>query len=408
MLPKSLQSRQRALPCFHTLLNGTAFLRVRMLNPLTNQPTDMFNSAKQILWGDVPLPSALMPRARLCLIPAIAASLLSISAMPVPTWAILPLESESESSGPFQSRYVLGPGDQIEVEVFGFEELTGPKVVLPDGTITLSLIGEVQAAGRTVQQLTDDIYAQLNTVLVDPAVTVSLSTLRPVVVTIAGEVQRPGPIQLRSLTRADSDSSAPAASLDAVPILSSALMEAGGVTSYADIRRVQVRRSLPGGEVMEATINLWDAIWSENTPEDPILQDGDAVFVPRITEGDPLDRRLLARSSLSPDTIQVRVVGEVTAPGEIPVSPDSTISSAVASAGGPTEDASLRRVELVRLTEDGTIDRQRVDLRNLVDDFQVEEGDVVFVPKRREFAAVDIFTRFFGPFSALFNFINRL
>ena len=83
--------------------------------------------------------------------------------------------------------------------------------------------------------------AQLNTVLVDPAVTVSLATLRPVVVTIAGEVQRPGPVQLRSLTRADSESSAPEASLDAVPILSSALMEAGGVTSYADIRRVQVR-----------------------------------------------------------------------------------------------------------------------------------------------------------------------
>jgi len=353
---------------------------------------------------------------------AIAPCLLSLSVMPI-VWGafsasalgVLPFEEFLESqeggatgeTGNLDSRYVLGPGDQINIEVFGHEEFTGSKVILPDGTFTMSLIGDVQASGRTLSQLTNDLYNQLNLILVDPAITISLSALRPVVVTIAGEVQRPGPVQLRGLTNADADNGTPGASLDGMPMLSSALVEAGGVTSYADIRKVQIRRSLPNGEVTTATINLWDAIWSENTPEDPILLAGDAVFVPRITEGDPLDRRLLARSSLSPDTIQVRVVGEVTQPGEIPVSPDSTISSAVASAGGPTTDASLRRVELVRLNEDGIIERQRVDLRNLIDDFQVEDGDVVFVPKRRAFAGVDIFARFLSPFSSLVNLINR-
>jgi polysaccharide export outer membrane protein len=312
---------------------------------------------------------------------------------------------DAESS--LDNRYVLGPGDQIDIEVFGYEEFTGPKVILPDGTFTMSLLGDVQASGRTLQQLRDELYRQLNLILVEPAVTVSLSALRPVVVTIAGEVQRPGPVQLRGLTNATADSGTSGATLDGLPMLSSALVEAGGVTSYADIRRVQVRRSRPNGDVTTATINLWDAIWSENTPDDPILQAGDAVFVPRISEGDPLDRRLLARSSLAPDTIQVRVVGQVTAPGEIAVSPDSTISSAVASAGGPTTDASLRRVELVRLNDEGVIERQRVDLRDLIDDFQVEDGDVVFVPRRRAFAGVDIFSRFLSPFSSLVNLINR-
>ncbi|MEM7769171.1 MAG: polysaccharide biosynthesis/export family protein [Cyanobacteria bacterium P01_A01_bin.37] len=353
------------------------------------------------------------PRPHNRLVSAIAPCLVSLSitavawaTLPSPASAILPPE-ETATANTLQNRYILGPGDQIEIEVFGYEEFSGTKVILPDGTITMSLIGDVQASGQTLQQLTADLYNQLNVVLVEPAVTVTLLTLRPVIVTIAGEVQRPGPVQLRSLTTADSESGTPRAALDAMPLLSSALMEAGGVTSYADIRRVQVRRSLPDGNETIATINLWDAIWSENTPDDPILQAGDAIFVPRITEGDPLDRRLLARSSLSPDTIQVRVVGEVTAPGEIPVSPDSTISSAVASAGGPTGDASLRRVELVRLNDDGIIERQQVDLRNLIDDFQVQQGDVVFVPKRRSFAGVDIFARFLSPFSSLVNLINR-
>lgn len=349
------------------------------------------------------------------LISAIATGILTCISDALPAIAVPTVNSESLTPhlsnaaplNPFEAGYVLGPGDQIDVEVFGYEEYTGSNVIMPDGTITLSLIGDVQAAGRTVRQLNEEIYTRLNAVLVEPAVTVSLATLRPVVVTIAGEVQRPGPVQLRSITDADAESGTPEASLEGMPILSSALMEAGGVTSYADIRQVEVRRSLPSGEVAAKTINLWDAIWSENVPEDLILQDGDAVFVPRITNGDAIDRRLLARSSLSPDTIQVRVVGEVIEPGELAIDPDSSISGAIASAGGPTPDASLRRVELVRLNDNGVIERQQMDLRNLIDDFQVEDGDVVFVPKQRSFAGLDLIVRLLNPFSSIVNLINR-
>ncbi len=348
------------------------------------------------------------------LVPAIATAMVVGLSCTVPAAAVPFAASENlpaslrnpASPDPFEAGYVLGPGDQIEIEVYGYEEYIGSEVVMPDGTITLSLIGEVQAAGRTVRQLNEEIYTRLNAILVEPAVTISLATLRPVVVTIAGEVQRPGPVQLRSITDADAENGTPEAALEGVPMLSSALMEAGGVTSYADIRQVQVQRSLPTGEVVTKTINLWDAIWSENVPEDLILQDGDAVFVPR-TDGDAIDRRLLARSSLSPDTIQVRVVGEVTAPGELAIDPDSTISGAIASAGGPTQDASLRRVELVRLNENGVIERQQMDLRNLIDDFQVENGDVVFVPQRRSFAGLDLIVRLLNPFSSIVNLINR-
>ncbi len=307
-----------------------------------------------------------------------------------------------------QPSYLLGAGDELDITVFGYEEFTGAKVVLPDGTITLPIIGPVRAAGQTPDSLTRDITARLQAYLVDPVVTINLTTLRPVVVNVAGEVQRPGPVQLRSLTAANREGTvAPSGALEATPTVSSALMEAGGVTRNADIREIVVRRSLPSGESSTFTLNLWDAIWSENQPEDAILQAGDSIFVPSLPEGDALDRRLLARSSLSPETVRVRVVGEVTAPGEVPVPPDSSLSSAVAIAGGPTSDANLRRVEFVRLREDGTITQEQVDLRNLTDDFQVQEGDVIYVPQRTSFRVLDVAGRVLSPLGALLNIFGR-
>jgi polysaccharide export outer membrane protein len=307
-----------------------------------------------------------------------------------------------------QPSYLLGAGDELDITVFGYEEFTGAKVILPDGTITLPIIGAIRAAGQTPDALTRDVTSRLQAYLVDPVVTINLTTLRPVVVNVAGEVQRPGPVELRSLTAANREAGvSPAGALQAAPTVSSALMEAGGVTRNADIREIVVRRSLPGGESTTFTLNLWDAIWSENQPEDVILQAGDSVFVPQLPEGDVLDRRLLARSSLAPETVRVRVVGEVVTPGEVPVPPNSSLSSAVAIAGGPTSDANLRRVEFVRLNEDGSISREQVDLRNLNDNYQIQEGDVVYVPQRTAFRALDIAGRVLSPLGSLINILGR-
>ncbi len=346
----------------------------------------------------------------LILLASSAPSSKAVESLPLPAISTQGAATQGPALPPaaLDPNYQLGPGDQIEITVYGYEEYTGPKVVLPDGTITLPLVGQVQVEGQTLSSLTSSLTTQLSALVVEPAVTVSLATLRPVVVTVAGEVQRPGPVELRGLTTATSaNRGTPGAALEAMPTLSSALMEAGGVTSLADIREIQVQRTGSSGEAQTISVNLWDAIWSEATPQDPILQDGDAVFVPRNTSGDRLDRRVLARSRLSPDTVQVRVVGEVTLPGEIAVTPDSSISSAVATAGGPTEDANLRRVELVRLSESGTIQREQIDLRNLIDEYQVQEGDVVFVPKGNTFSILDFAGRVLRPLGAVIDLINQ-
>jgi polysaccharide biosynthesis/export protein len=293
-----------------------------------------------------------------------------------------------------QSDYLLGAGDHLIVNVFGYEEYGGDRTVLPDGTITIPLLGSVMVAGHTTDQLAQELTRRLQPFLVEPTITVSLSILRPVSINVAGEVLRPGRVQLQSLSEVIGQVQKEAQP----PTLSVALQQAGGITQHADLRQVTLTRHRPGGGAQPITINLWDAISSPNAPPEVILQDGDSIYIPRLVAGSTdADRRRLAQSSFSPATVRVRVVGEVTKPGEVLVPPNSSLSSAVAIAGGPTEDARLREVSFIRLNPAGEIERQTLDLRDLSDNYQIQDGDVIIVPKRGSSALLDLAGRVLTP-----------
>ncbi len=281
------------------------------------------------------------------------------------------------------SAYLLGPGDELDLRVFGYDEYTGAQIILPDGTITLPIIGKVVAEKQTPEQLTQVISSRLQTLLVDPIVTVRVSRLRPLLVNITGEVQRPGPIQLQGLTGAGTTTTTGGSvqSTGSIPTVSTAIASVGGITKNADIRGVVLKRLKPSGETVSITLNLWEAIRSANSTPDVLLRDGDTLFVPKATDGSDLDPKLLSRSTLAPKTVRVTVFGEVKSPGEHQVAPDSNISKAVGVAGGPTNVANLAAVAYVRLNANGTIQKQGVDLSNLSDSVQVQDGDVVIVPK---------------------------
>ncbi|MGD1897198.1 MAG: polysaccharide biosynthesis/export family protein [Phormidesmis sp.] len=303
--------------------------------------------------------------------------------------------------------YILGAGDQISLSVIGYPEFTGMLAVLPDDTVNLPLVGAVRASGLTPNQLSVVLTDRLRAYLVDPVVSVGLAVQRPVVVTVSGEVHRPGPLQLSGLSSSNStplnvnnidepNLDVRLASQPALPTLSSAVLLAGGVTRDADIRQVTVRRSLPNGQVQQLSFNLWETITSDVGLNDLALQDGDSIFIPTLV-GDEIDRRTVASSSLAPSTVRVKVVGEVVRPGEIEVPPDSSISSAVAIAGGPTTDAQLSNVSLVRLDDSGQVQQEDVDLSSLVDSYQIEEGDVIVVAKRGYLSVVDGVSRVLNP-----------
>lgn len=300
--------------------------------------------------------------------------------------------------------YVLGPGDEININVFDYQEFTGRQVILPDGTISLPLIGNVMAANRNVEELVEELTRLLEPWLVDPIVTIAITKLRPIRIHVGGEVRRPGPIQLRNLNRSDLVE----ASAFEFPTVSVALLEAGGITQEADLRSIVIERLNPTGDRIQIRINLWDALISENAPADITLQDGDAIFVPKLASDSTVDRRLLARSSFAPQTVRVRVVGEVRRPGEVAVPPDGSISGAIAIAGGPTDKATLRRVRFIRLQPDGEVEEQTLDLRNLNDSQQIQEGDVIIVPKSPGSSVLDFSNQVSSPFNSVVNLINLI
>lgn len=309
--------------------------------------------------------------------------------------------------------YVLGAGDQIAIEVFGYEEFTGARVVLPDGTMPFPFLGSIQAAGKTVDALSEEITQGLNAYLVNPVVSVSLTALRPVVVDVAGEVYRPGPVQLSSLTTAQTqlDVNARITAATITPTLSSALVSAGGIRRTADIRSVIVRRRLPNGQTQDISVDLWEAISSGGQGNNIVLRDGDSIFVPKAMANAEIDPSLIASSSIAPDNVRVRVIGDgVVRPGEVQVQPNSSVAGAIAAAGGPNSDAALGDVRLVRLSETGQVEDQRVDLSSLVDNYQIQDGDVILVPKKGYLVGLDNFGRalspILGPIGGILNILD--
>lgn len=329
--------------------------------------------------------------------------------VPTAGWAQLPASQELSTSPQVgASNYILGTGDQVAIIVIGYGEFDGSRVVLPDGTISLPLLGAVPVAGKTTDAVAQELTTALSRYLTNPVVNVSLATLRPVVVTVAGEVYRPGPIQLSSLTNVNQtiNTDATISSSTSTPTLSRALIAAGGVKRTADIRQVTVQRLLPNGESEQIDVNLWEALTSESASTDLVLRDGDTVFIPEATsENAELDPQLLASSTFAPDRVRVRVVGEVERPGEVQVPPNSTLSSAVAIAGGPNDDAALGNVRLLRLNRAGQVEEQAVDLGSLLDNVQIQDGDVIMVPKRGYLQPLDMVGRaveaIFPPFRLL-------
>ncbi|NMF85183.1 polysaccharide export protein [Nodosilinea sp. P-1105] len=334
----------------------------------------------------------------------------------------LPLESRRTEVPPTHpnhglfSEYLLGPGDQIRVEILGYENFdwaASDRVVLSDGKLRLPLIGTITAAGLTLEALEAEVTRLLSRQLVDPEVNMSLVVLRPVVVNIAGDVYRPGPVQLGSLTQAQTNIAGgnSLTTTTTTPTLTAALAAAGGIRRTADIREVTIKRRLPNGQVAEYNVNLWDALQGQSDPGVLVMFDGDSVVVPKATADSGIDQGLLARSSMSPANVRVRVIGEgVVNPGEVEIQPDSSVSSALAAAGGPNADAALGEVRLVRLSEEGQVEEQQVDLSSLVDNYQIQDGDVVFVPKRGSLVGIDRFNRalapILGPVGGILGILN--
>jgi polysaccharide export outer membrane protein len=158
--------------------------------------------------------------------------------------------------------YRLGPGDKLRVEVYGEPQLSQALQVRPDGKITLTLIGDIGAAGRTSLELRDALTTALKQYINSPSVTVIVQDAVANQIDVVGEVASPGQQVL----------------LGPVTILQ-AVSRAGGLKEFAKRGSIYVlRHTSKGGTPQRIDAQYKDALNGKVAPM--VLQPGDTVVVP--------------------------------------------------------------------------------------------------------------------------------
>ncbi|VXD22375.1 conserved exported hypothetical protein [Planktothrix serta PCC 8927] len=193
---------------------------------------------------------------------------------------------------------------------------------------------------------------------------------QPINVAVVGAVNRPGTHTLRlepipQVTPEPGQLTEGVVSTASGGILTvtQALKVAGGITSQADIRNIQVRRLTRTGTEQQITVDLWKLLQEGDVTQDAMLQQGDTIIVPTATATETEENAEVAAASFSPDKLKISIVGEVVAPGAKSVAPNTSLNQALVEAGGLNESrANKKEVELIRLHPNGTVSRRPIPI----------------------------------------------
>ncbi|MBD2036633.1 SLBB domain-containing protein [Leptolyngbya sp. FACHB-321] len=302
--------------------------------------------------------------------------------------------------------YLLGSGDRVRIDFFNVPEYSGEYLVLPNGAVNLPQVGAVPVQGRTLKQAAAAIAARYEPYLTRPLVTIGLLSARPLAIAIAGEINRPGTYNVQAIS-ANADTG--------VPSVTRLIQLAGGVTQAADVRQVEVRRPRPynAGADEVIKVDLWELLKAGNLRQDLRLQDGDSIFIPSATSVDLNEAQRLAAATIAAPSdrpMRIAVVGEVNRPGPYILTPDQTnptnqtngasstplptnanlkvptVTRAIQTAGGITQTADIRNVEVRRTTQAGPVQTIKVDFWSLLQagdlrqDLPLQEGDTIVIP----------------------------
>ncbi len=257
--------------------------------------------------------------------------------------------------------YKLGVGDKLRVDIELIKSLD--LSVLPDGTINLPRVGSIYIENLTINEAKNLITKSYNSILRKPEVFLDLISTRPIVITIFGEVQKPGIYslnlnRLNTITNSD-DGERSIVRSSGWPTIIDAIQKAGGLTTKADLTSITLKSSYKL-EPKTKNINLWSFLDGKNNSKIDLIYDGDSIYIPKAKEVIAENITKLSKTNISPSTITVNVIGEVKRPGRHDLQTNSTISQAIFAAGGLNRRAN-KRVKLVRLKSNGTVDTRKIN-----------------------------------------------
>jgi polysaccharide export outer membrane protein len=181
----------------------------------------------------------------------------------VSTVSSLARATVSPGNKPHNNSFVIGNDDVLAVNVWKEPDLSRSFPVRSDGRVSLPLVGEIQAAGRTPMQLEQDITGRLRSYMTEPEVTVMVEKINSEKFNILGQVAKPGAY---SLTEA-------ATVMDAIAL-------AGGFRDFAKKKAIKIIRLTPDGGETRLAFNYKDFIEGKNPSQNMKLEPSDTIVVP--------------------------------------------------------------------------------------------------------------------------------
>ena len=328
--------------------------------------------------------------------------------------------------------YVVGPGDEVKVDIYGASQKSSTYTVTPDGDIVIDGYGPINISGLTVKQANARIRSTLGSRYSSSSIKMTLGQTRTITVNVMGEVQTPGTY-----------------TLSAFASVFHALYMAGGVSSIGTLRNIKVFRN--GKEI--SVVDVYDYILNGKLSGNVRLQDNDVIVVGpyecivdiagkvkrpmyyemkksesvqtllkyagyfagdaytksvrvirkngsrygvfNVQEFDMNSFHLADGDSVTVDSIipryenMVEVKGAVFRPGMYQLGGNiATVRSLIESADGLTEDAFTNRGVIHRMKEDRTLKVISVDVQGIIDgrvaDIPLKNEDVLFIPSKSE------------------------
>ncbi|MBR4809789.1 MAG: SLBB domain-containing protein, partial [Bacteroidales bacterium] len=247
--------------------------------------------------------------------------------------------------------YVLGPGDEVIIDIWGVNEANITQKISPEGFVVISQVGRISLSGLTVKEATGKMKSALGKIYSSlrsggSHMSLTLGDLRTIQVNVMGEVEIPGTFRLSSFTT-----------------LFNALYRAGGVTPVGSLRNIRVVR---GGEEY-AKVDAYEYIFNGKLDLNVPLKEGDVIVVP-------------------PYEALVSVTGAIKRPMFYEMKEGESVGKLISYAGGFTGNA--YRGELGVERNDGRTNTMYTVSSERFDSFGLQDGDAVMVSG----SEVEVFT----------------
>jgi protein involved in polysaccharide export with SLBB domain len=221
---------------------------------------------------------------------------------------------------PVPPDYVVGPGDELRIRIWGQVSLPANVRVDRSGEIYLPQVGQVHVAGLKLSELDEHLREAVSRVYHNFDLSVDMGQTRAIQVYVSGEARRPGVYTVSSLST-----------------LADAVFASGGPSIEGSMRTIELRR---GGAVV-TSFDLYDLLIRGDKSKDAMLLSGDVIFIPTVGP-------------------QVAVIGSVRNPAIYELRPQESLASVLLDAGGVSAVAAEARISIERI--DNHLDRQAMEV----------------------------------------------